>query len=167
MRRWWYRGHSGCFKNMPRTISVQESTIATIVASWKVKVLCIAEKKHTLSYVKVTEVSNESQGHLMTMSAQRISWGQLLCKVAAINYFRTTHFNVSCWQTDGWSDKQKFEHLYHTLLVTGLTKTIFWGTNQYGVFGLILYVPVNSYGHVGTVSSPNHTLFSWASLTKQ
>ena len=26
-------------------------------------------------------------------------------------------------------------------------------------FGLILYVPVNSYGHVGTVSSPNHTFF--------
>ena len=32
-------------------------------------------------------------------------------------------------------------------------------------FGLILYVPVNSYGHVGTVSSPNH-IFSSASLTK-
>ena len=27
------------------------------------------------------------------------------------------------------------------------------------VFGLILYVPVNSYGHVGTVGSPNHTFF--------
>ena len=26
-------------------------------------------------------------------------------------------------------------------------------------FGLILYVLVNSYGHVGTVSSPNHTYF--------
>ena len=26
-------------------------------------------------------------------------------------------------------------------------------------FGLVLYVPVNSYGNVGTVSSPNHTLF--------
>ena len=25
--------------------------------------------------------------------------------------------------------------------------------------GLILYVPVNSYGHFRTVSSPNHTLF--------
>ena len=32
-------------------------------------------------------------------------------------------------------------------------------------FGLMLYVSVNSYGHVRTVSSPNHT-FSWASLTK-
>ena len=30
---------------------------------------------------------------------------------------------------------------------------------------LILYVSVNSYGHVETVSSPNHT-FSWASLIK-
>ena len=34
------------------------------------------------------------------------------------------------------------------------------------LFGLLLYVPVNSYGHGGTVSSPNHT-FSWASLNKQ
>ena len=24
---------------------------------------------------------------------------------------------------------------------------------------LLLYIPVNSYGHVGTVSSPNHTFF--------
>ena len=28
------------------------------------------------------------------------------------------------------------------------------------------YVPVNIYGHVGTVGSPNQT-FSWASLTKR
>ena len=33
-------------------------------------------------------------------------------------------------------------------------------------FGLLLYVPVNSYGHVGTVSSPNAT-FSCESLTKR
>ena len=26
-------------------------------------------------------------------------------------------------------------------------------------FGLLLYIPGNSYGHVGTVSSPNHTFF--------
>ena len=26
-------------------------------------------------------------------------------------------------------------------------------------FDLMLYVPVNSYGHVGTVSSPYHTFF--------
>ena len=26
-------------------------------------------------------------------------------------------------------------------------------------FGLILYIPVNSYGHVGKVNSPNHTFF--------
>ena len=30
----------------------------------------------------------------------------------------------------------------------------------YFIFGLILYIPVNSYGHVRTVSSPNH-IFSW------
>ena len=34
------------------------------------------------------------------------------------------------------------------------------------LFGLMLNVPVNSYGHVRMVSSPNNT-FSWASLTKQ
>ena len=33
-------------------------------------------------------------------------------------------------------------------------------------FGLIFYVPVNSYGHVETVCSPNHT-FYWVSLTKR
>ena len=33
------------------------------------------------------------------------------------------------------------------------------------LFCLMLYVPVNSYGHAGTVSSPNHT-FYWANLTK-
>ena len=33
------------------------------------------------------------------------------------------------------------------------------------LFGLRLYLPVNSYGHVKMVSSPNHT-FSWANLTK-
>ena len=32
-------------------------------------------------------------------------------------------------------------------------------------FCLVHYVPVNSYGHVETVISPNHTI-SWASLTK-
>ena len=26
-------------------------------------------------------------------------------------------------------------------------------------FGLLLYIPVNSFGHVGTVSSPNYTFF--------
>ena len=31
---------------------------------------------------------------------------------------------------------------------------------------LILNVPVNSYGHAGMVSSPNHT-FSWTTFTKQ
>ena len=34
------------------------------------------------------------------------------------------------------------------------------------LFVLLLYIPVNSYGHGGTVSSPNHT-FSLASLNKQ
>ena len=33
------------------------------------------------------------------------------------------------------------------------------------LFALLLYVPINSYGHCGTVSSPNHT-FSWVSLNK-
>ena len=34
------------------------------------------------------------------------------------------------------------------------------------LFVLLLYVPVNSYGHYGTVSSPNHIFFSWASLNQ-
>ena len=29
--------------------------------------------------------------------------------------------------------------------------------NFWGGFGMLLYVPGNSNGHVGTVSSPNHT----------
>ena len=29
----------------------------------------------------------------------------------------------------------------------------------YNLFGLVLYVQVNSYGHVMTVSLPNHTFF--------
>ena len=32
------------------------------------------------------------------------------------------------------------------------------------LFGLMFYIPVNSFGHVDTVNPPNHT-FSWASLT--
>ena len=32
-----------------------------------------------------------------------------------------------------------------------------------GLFGLMLNVPVNSYGHVGMISLPNHT-FSWTGL---
>ena len=31
--------------------------------------------------------------------------------------------------------------------------------NFFGFFGLMLYIPVTSYGHVGTVSSPKHTFF--------
>ena len=34
------------------------------------------------------------------------------------------------------------------------------------LFGLVLYVSVNRYGHVETVCSPNHTFF-WSSLTEQ
>ena len=37
---------------------------------------------------------------------------------------------------------------------------------SFWLFGLMLYVPVNSYGPVGKVSSPNNT-FYWESLTKR
>ena len=37
-------------------------------------------------------------------------------------------------------------------LLTILRPQFFW-------FDLLLYVPVNSYGHVRTVSLPNHTFF--------
>ena len=54
-----------------------------------------------------------------------------------------------------------------TGLLTRLTKFHAGLSDQYVLlFGLILYIPVNSYGYVGTVSSSNHT-FSCASLTKQ
>ena len=33
------------------------------------------------------------------------------------------------------------------------TVTLIW------LVGLLLYIPVNSYGHVGMVSSPNHIFF--------
>ena len=42
-----------------------------------------------------------------------------------------------------------------------------WVMHLFVLFVLLLYVPVNSYGHGGgEVSSPNH-LFSWASLNKR
>ena len=34
------------------------------------------------------------------------------------------------------------------------------------MFVVLIYVPVNSYGHFGMVSSPNHT-FSWVGLNKR
>ena len=34
------------------------------------------------------------------------------------------------------------------------------------LFVMLLYIPINSFGHGGMVSSPNHT-FSWTSLNKQ
>ena len=37
-------------------------------------------------------------------------------------------------------------------MLSYLMRLVFW-------FGLLLYVPGNSYDHVGTVSSPNHTFF--------
>ena len=40
------------------------------------------------------------------------------------------------------------------------------GKNSTCPLDLLLYVPVKSYGHYRTVSSPNHT-FSWASLNKR
>ena len=33
--------------------------------------------------------------------------------------------------------------------------------------GLLFYIPVNSYGNVGMVSSPNYRPFSWASLNRR
>ena len=42
--------------------------------------------------------------------------------------------------------------------------TLVVGVKKHGLV-LRFYILVNSYGHVETVSSPNHT-FTWASLTK-
>ena len=35
------------------------------------------------------------------------------------------------------------------------------------LLSLMLYILVNSYDDVGTVSSPYHTFFPWASVTKR
>ena len=35
------------------------------------------------------------------------------------------------------------------------------------LFGLMLYILVNSYDDVGTVSSPYHTFIPWASVAKR
>ena len=47
-----------------------------------------------------------------------------------------------------------------------LLTSIFCHTFAFCLFDLMFNAPVNSYGHVETVSSLNHT-FSWASLTKR
>ena len=45
-----------------------------------------------------------------------------------------------------------------TLTVWKKSKKMNIGT-CFVLFDLVLYVPVNGYGHVGTVSLPNHTFF--------
>ena len=43
------------------------------------------------------------------------------------------------------------------LLITPVISS--YNLNLFKWFGLILCIPVNSYGHVGMVSSPSHTFF--------
>ena len=50
------------------------------------------------------------------------------------------------------TDKSHTEYFRVCLHFITTDFTSFW-------FGLMLYVPVNSYGHVWTVSLPNHTFF--------
>ena len=51
--------------------------------------------------------------------------------------------------------------LIGTILLS--TRNMFWLRNKkinfqlHSLFGLMFYAPVNSYGHIETVSSPNHT----------
>ena len=56
------------------------------------------------------------------------------------------------------------DHLTLNPLILENPRQVLWQTVC--LFVLLLFVPVNSYGHGGTVSSPNHT-FSWASLNKR
>ena len=74
-------------------------------------------------------------------------------------------------ESGGLIDVDKLKVVAHTLtiedsaIISANAKVkyyifIFWG------FGLILYVPVYSYGHGWTVIH-HTTFFSWASLTKQ
>ena len=63
-------------------------------------------------------------------------------------------------ESGGLIDVDKLKVVAHTLTIedsaiisaNAKVKFFFW-------FVLILYVPVYSYGHVGTVSSPKHTFF--------
>ena len=57
----------------------------------------------------------------------------------------------------GWEIWKIFFNTLQLTLIKGTAQD--YGTN-FCLFVLLLYVPVNSYaGHVGTVSSPNHTFF--------
>ena len=51
----------------------------------------------------------------------------------------------------GLSTVQTADNSENLLIISSLTAN--W------LVDLILYILVNSYGHVGTVSSPNHTFF--------
>ena len=56
---------------------------------------------------------------------------------------------ISCpmWPSDMVSEDQVSEKIFKVFPI------------YKPVFCLVLYVPLNSYGHVETVSSPNHTFF--------
>ena len=58
-----------------------------------------------------------------------------------------------------------FNEIWIFLTPKGWGRHLLYFRKKEHLFVLLLYVPVNSYGH-GGVSSPNHT-FSWASLNKR
>ena len=68
-------------------------------------------------------------------------------------------------ESGGLIDVDKLKVVAHTLtiedsaIVSANAKVKYYLRFFLFWFGLILYVPVNSYGHVGTVSSPKHTFF--------
>ena len=65
-------------------------------------------------------------------------------------------------------EENRYNYTLKNLAYLGIAINTLWHelADFYCLFVLLLYLPVNSYGHGGTVSSPNHT-FSWASLNKQ
>ena len=51
------------------------------------------------------------------------------------------------------------EKFYGCIRISYLRFTFEWIHNSKVLFALLLYLPVNRYSHVETVSSPNHTFF--------
>ena len=54
------------------------------------------------------------------------------------------------------SHKKEARLIWVKMVLLSNSQHMFW---LICLFGLMLNIPVNSYGHVRTVSSPNHTFF--------
>ena len=64
--------------------------------------------------------------------------------------------NVCGEMMSGWQDSFM---LKLALQPVGNWSSLILVADQSAIYCLFLYVPVNRHGHVGTISSPNHTFF--------